>query len=35
LPEAQELKKREHHLTKWLHADLADKIMEAITSDTD
>ena len=35
LPEARELKKREYHLTKWPHADLADKIIEAITSDSD
>jgi len=33
LSEAQELKKRKYHLTKWPHADLADKIIEAIASD--
>ena len=32
LSAAQELKKRKYHLTQWPHADLADKIIEAVTS---
>ena len=35
LPEAQQLKKRKYHLTKWPHAGLADKLIEAIGSDGD
>ena len=35
LPEALEIKKREYHLTKWPHVKLADKIIEAIASDSD
>ena len=35
LPEAQQLKKRKYHLTKWPHSGLADKLIESIGRNPD